>query len=559
MVTQRQNIPKDPSQDEVEIAEGSLAEQLVTQKIDFGAWLQSTINTMGIPLLISLFVHVFGIVILAALIVAEPVVKTEEIKTIKLPPPVEEKQLDMELPRDVIENNKPPKDDQVSETDPVWKDAEESDHNETADDEDFNESKGDSYDFVSDKPLKGAGVYDMMGVGGGAGGRYGGPRGGRRNLAAKGGGGRNESAVMAGLYWLARHQNPDGSWGATAFQNQCKGGRCSGTGQTEFDVGLTGLALLAFTGANYSPGSIGPRDTFGGIKFGDTVRKAAMYLKGIQKANGMYGENSMLKFMYNQGTCSYGMSDLYCVMKDKGEPAVNVFKDTALKGVQCIIDSQNDGKAWRYKPKDGDNDMSVSGWCMMALKTAEEGGLIKVPQTVWDGVKAHLDDVTDLGYGGVGYRERGNVAILGSEKEKWDSGQLYTPPSLTAVGIMCRIFMGQNRKDAVIANSAAMLVEGGNLPKWDANQYGKIDYYYWFYGSYALNQFDGPKGSCWGKWEKEMLPVVIKSQKTKSDGCANGSWDPIDRWSPEVGRIYSTAIAILTLEVYYRIRIVEGH
>ena len=36
------------------------------------------------------------------------------------------------------------------------------------------------------------------------------------------------------------------------------------------------------------------------------------------------------------------------------------------------------------------------------------------------------------------------------------------------------------------------------------------------------------------------------------DGCPRGSWDPDGRWGHEGGRIYATALAVLTLEVYYR-------
>ena len=54
-------------------------------------------------------------------------------------------------------------------SDPVFlKDAEQADHNETADQDDFKRAKGDSLDFVSDKPFKGKGTYDVIG---GAGGR----------------------------------------------------------------------------------------------------------------------------------------------------------------------------------------------------------------------------------------------------------------------------------------------------------------------------------------------------------------------------------------------------
>ena len=38
----------------------------------------------------------------------------------------------------------------------------------------------------------------------------------------------------------------------------------------------------------------------------------------------------------------------------------------------------------------------------------------------------------------------------------------------------------------------------------------------------------------------------------ETEGHEAGSWDPIGQWSKWGGRIYSTALNALTLEVYYR-------
>jgi len=85
-----------------------------------------------------------------------------------------------------------------------------------------------------------------------------------------------------------------------------------------------------------------------------------------------------------------------------------------------------------------------------------------------------------------------------------------------------------------------------NKPDW-------TDYYYWYYGSLALFQYDGPKGPYWKKWEAHLKDALIPHQKTGKDGCANGSWTSEDeRWGFEGGRVYATAINALTLEVWYR-------
>ena len=87
-----------------------------------------------------------------------------------------------------------------------------------------------------------------------------------RSRAMGGRGGTNrhaESAVRAGLVWLAKAQEKDGSW-------NCK--RWEGGGN--YDVGMTGLALLAFLGAGYTQ-TKGP--------FKSTVAKGLAWLKANQK------------------------------------------------------------------------------------------------------------------------------------------------------------------------------------------------------------------------------------------------------------------------------------
>ena len=44
---------------------------------------------------------------------------------------------------------------------------------------------------------------------------------------------------------------------------------------------------------------------------------------------------------------------------------------------------------------------------------------------------------------------------------------------------------------------------------------------------------------------------VLISEQIKVGHLA-GSWDPKDEWGRYGGRLYSTALATLTLEVYYR-------
>ena len=56
-----------------------------------------------------------------------------------------------------------------------------------------------------------------------------------------------------------------------------------------------------------------------------------------------------------------------------------------------------------------------------------------------------------------------------------------------------------------------------------------------------------------------MTTSIVANQRKDGTYCAfKGSWDPLDPWSPEGGRVYSTAILTMCLEVYYRYERVAG-
>jgi hypothetical protein len=48
-----------------------------------------------------------------------------------------------------------------------------------------------------------------------------------------------------------------------------------------------------------------------------------------------------------------------------------------------------------------------------------------------------------------------------------------------------------------------------------------------------------------------MEKAIVENQI--KEGCARGSWDPQkDPWGDNGGRVYSTALLVLCLEVFYR-------
>jgi hypothetical protein len=59
-------------------------------------------------------------------------------------------------------------------------------------------------------------------------------------------------------------------------------------------------------------------------------------------------------------------------------------------------------------------------------------------------------------------------------------------------------------------------------------------------------------GKTWKRWNDVVRDTVVDRQCGEDEGCRRGSWDPTDPWGLQGGRVYCTALAVLTLEVYYR-------
>jgi hypothetical protein len=282
------------------------------------------------------------------------------------------------------------------------------------------------------------------------------------------------------------------------------------------------------------------------MRFGETVRKGLKWLIDHQNAEGAIGPQ-VGEMMYNHAISALALTEAY------GITNAVAYRAPAQKAINFIHTAQNYGLGWRYTPKCGSNDTSVTGWCVMALKSAQISGL-EVAQTSFEGAKAWINRVTD-GNGLVGYDRLGSGEIyVPGKNEAWAHH-----PSMSAVGLLCRIFIDKKKGDPNMAKHAKIVTE--DLPKWDPkSQRPTVDYYYWYYATLALFQFDGPSGAMWKKWNKSMADTLCQNQKVRKDGCKDGSWDTegVDRWAYAGGRVYGTAINVLTLEVYYRYASVFG-
>jgi hypothetical protein len=74
--------------------------------------------------------------------------------------------------------------------------------------------------------------------------------------------------------------------------------------------------------------------------------------------------------------------------------------------------------------------------------------------------------------------------------------------------------------------------------------------YYWYYATQVMHHHAGDE---WGTWNRAVRKILVQSQCKAAGSCANGSWDPEkDPWGRHGGRMMTTALGALTLEIYYR-------
>ncbi|MBI3270057.1 MAG: hypothetical protein HYZ53_13610 [Planctomycetes bacterium] len=355
------------------------------------------------------------------------------------------------------------------------------------------------------------------------------------------------AAVDSALCWLARHQGRDGAWRGKRFPEQCAGEPCAGAGVADHDVGLTSLALLAFLGAGYSHLSSERYEdavTARTMRRSDAPKNAILFLLQHQDHAGRVGEGDSAGSLYDQAVATAALAEAYGVTQSP------LFKEPAEAAVKFLLAAQNPGAAWRYTPRAGDNDVSVTGWCLLALVAAEAAGL-DVPAEAKRGALDFIRTATEPNTGRCGYRSAQDIdvetVIPGGNEEPVHH------LTMTAVGMVCRMFGERNPDDPVLDLGAKALDR--DRPSSQGEPTGK-DYNYWFWGTLALFHTDGPArtrpSGAWTAWDRALSAALIDPHALQSKSCDAGSWAPDDRWGCVGGRVYSTALNCLSLEASYR-------
>lgn len=485
-------------------------------------------------LLASLMIHaMIGFVLAGLMLLQRPddAVPALMVQAPPPPPPV----------TDPLPPPPPPVAPPVDNPDPVVNAAEtDADDTQPADAGDPNLTGEAPFDGISDNPI--------VGIGGSPGGDHGGPPGGRRGTPPA-----SEQALRDALTWLAIHQSRAGYWDADEFMLEDRWPdqpSSTGKGNPVVDVGLTGLALLAFLGDGNTPSE--------GLH-SEPVARAVNWLRSVQRDDGLFGEEVGNPTLYNQAIATLALSEAYRLSGRSPtlRPAVQ-------KAAQVLVRARNPYGAWRYGLEpNGDNDTSITGWMVFALKSVHDAG-IPVDKSCFDGAAAWLDSMTDARSGRTGYAwadgggDPGSLPARGANAARFPAER---SESLTAVALLCRIFMSDaanlrrwedHPQHALLAKQADLL--RARPPRWEEG--GSLDFYYWYYATYALNQWGG---AAWKEWERALGKALLPAQRRENPhDNFHGSWDPADAWGDDGGRVYSTAVCALMMEVYYRYTRVLG-
>ncbi|MDB5351142.1 MAG: hypothetical protein JWN86_2389 [Planctomycetota bacterium] len=324
----------------------------------------------------------------------------------------------------------------------------------------------------------------------------------------------SEKAVELGLDWIARHQRPDGAWSLDT-NPYCKGAPCPDAASMITDTGATGLALLPLLGAGHTHTSPG--------RYQKTLERGLFWLVKMQKPTGeLFTGGGNHTLFYSHAIATMALCEAYGITKDKR------LRDPAQRAIFYINRTQNrsDG-GWRYVVNQ-DSDTSVFGWQVFAMRSAHLAGL-EVNKAVLRRSREYLDRA-------VSDPSLATYCYMPGRPQS---------PSMTAEALVCRQLLGWPRDHPAMLAGTAAIAE-----HLEASQERNI--YYWYYATQLLHNMHG---KTWEHWNARVREGLIGMQAA-GEGCDRGSWDPnspqIDRWGLMGGRLYTTSLSLLTLEVYYR-------
>jgi len=334
-------------------------------------------------------------------------------------------------------------------------------------------------------------------------------------LARMNGGGEDtENAMEMALAYLARMQKDDGSW------------------SNPVPLGSTGLALICFLGAGYHHQS---------GDYQEVVAKGLQYLLSRQNENGgLNGET-----VYSHSIAGMVFAEAYGLT---GDP---VCRQAAEKMLAFLARAQNDKGAWYYQPSSPDCDTSVSGWAIMAFKSAKMAGLA-IPHEVVEKYLRYAKSITEAEVNTAEEAKKNHgiwkgMAHYGIRNNKPEKR---FPYPMTASVLMCRLYMENDRNAPLLREGVEHITTRlpANLkPQWVEKHYG-MDHYLWYHAAQVGFLWGG---EAWTMWNDSLRRLLVEKQIKEGD--RKGTWGENNwfQWG-ERSDIYHHTILTMILQTYYR-------
>ncbi|MCY2962241.1 MAG: hypothetical protein NT069_01080 [Planctomycetota bacterium] len=365
----------------------------------------------------------------------------------------------------------------------------------------------------------------------------------------------SEQAVSASLAWLAKQQNPDGSWPTmeSVLGEDPEPPRFTTNGDPKEEArmqaerrqsgmnaesGLTALSILAFLGAGHTPDD---------DEYGDTVARGLKWLVAQQvqwkskdpdskRLNDGFlgGKANRFARMYCHGMATIALGEAYGMTRDPE------LREPLVRALRFIVRMQYPDGSWRYSDwrnqESPTGDMSLFGWQLMALKSAQTAR-IRLPDQE---LEKALDKAQKFLFTRrAEIKGRGESRHGGLASYRTGTGER-AKPAMTAESLFCWQLLGVSPTDPAVLEAVDFMRK---RPPRLATQ----DLYYWYYATLALYQQGGEP---FDEWNEALLATLVDDQR--KEGELAGSWDPRRPWGDYGGRVFSTAMSTLCLEVYYR-------
>ena len=283
------------------------------------------------------------------------------------------------------------------------------------------------------------------------------------------------------------------------------------------ETAMTSLAVLALASLGHQPSDPTPE--------GQAMKKALGYVlrPEVQEKDGYFGQMDGSR-MYGHGITTLMLAEMLGMGADG--PQDDIIREKCRRAIDLILRAQKVPKrdenrgGWRYSPDSGDSDMSVTVWQTMALRAAKNAGLDVPKEAIDDAVgyirRLYMGEGDKRGKtGGFGYQTRGREM------------------STTAEGLLALQVCGQYDSEEVKGASDRMLKDG-------LRQGERWFFYTTYYFAQGMYQRGG-KHADEGRRVVADLLLPLQSRE--------GWWEGLNGEERQGGRVYATAMAVLSLAV----------